>query len=359
MAPPAGADEYVVAWPTMWVVAEWIEQHCRIPDGFHRGKRYELADWQLWCTLNHYRVRPGALPAGSLREDGTQVSPASAFHNRRSQIVGPQKSGKGPWAASVVAAEGVGPVLFAGWAGADDGYVCAEHGCSCGWEYAYQPGEATGVAWPTPLIQLTATSEDQVDNVYRPLKAMIRLGPLAERMLIRSDFIRLPNDGEIAVVTSSATSRLGNPLTFALQDETGLYTKSNKLDDVADTQRRGAAGMGGRTMEHTNAWDPTMNSTAQQTAESTAADVFRFHRVPPANLSYRNKRDRRKIHEHVYRGSWWVDLDSIEAEAAELEAKDPGQAERFYGNRVVRGQGTWLPEGLWENAERSRKLPAA
>jgi hypothetical protein len=79
-------------------------------------------------------------------------------------------------------------------------------------------------------------------------------------------------------VTSSATSRLGNPLTFALQDETGLYTKSNKLDDVADTQRRGAAGMGGRTMETTNTWDPTQQSTAQQTYESTAPDVFKFHR---------------------------------------------------------------------------------
>jgi putative lipoic acid-binding regulatory protein len=27
---------------------------------------------------------------------------------------------------------------------------------------------------PTPLIQLLATSEDQVDNVYRPLQAMAR-----------------------------------------------------------------------------------------------------------------------------------------------------------------------------------------
>jgi hypothetical protein len=65
------------------------------------------------------------------------------------------------------------------------------------------------MAWPTPLIQLTATSEDQVDNVYRPLKAMIRNGPLAERMLIRQEFVRLPNDGEIAVVTSSATRGSG------------------------------------------------------------------------------------------------------------------------------------------------------
>lgn len=356
---PAGADEFVVAWPTLWVVPAWIEAHCRIPDGFHRGGPYELADWQLWCTLNHYRVKPDALPAGTRREDGDQVSVASAFHYRRSLIVGPQKCGKGPLAAATVAAEGVGPVVFVGWAVGGDRYVCEQHGCSCGWVYDYEPGEPMGSEWPTPLIQLTATSEDQVDNVYRPLKAMIELGPLAERMLIREDFIRLPNSGEIAVVTASASSRLGNPVTFPLQDESGLYTKSNKLDGVADTQRRGAAGMGGRSMEHTNCWDPAQRSTAQQTFEGTAEDVFKFYRAPPANLSYRNKRERRRIHEIVYAGSWWVDLDAIDAEAAELEEKEPGQAERFFGNKIVRGQGTWLAEGLWENARRPMSGAAA
>jgi hypothetical protein len=36
-------------------------------------------------------------------------------------------------------------------------------------------------------------------------------------------------------------------------------------------------------------------------------------------------------------GSHWVDLDGIEAEAAELIERDPGEAERFYGNRIVAG----------------------
>jgi hypothetical protein len=47
----------------------------------------------------------------------------------------------------------------------------------------------------------------------------------------------------------------------------------------------------------------------------------------------------------VYAGSPWVDLDSIEAEAAELLQTDPAQAERFFGNRIVTGSGAWLPEG--------------
>jgi putative lipoic acid-binding regulatory protein len=44
--------------------------------------------------------------------------------------------------------------------------------------YEYEPGEAMGQAWPTPLIQITATSEEQTDNIYDALRPMIELGPL-------------------------------------------------------------------------------------------------------------------------------------------------------------------------------------
>jgi hypothetical protein len=149
-----------------------------------------------------------------------------------------------------------------------------------------------GMAWPTPLIQLLATSEDQVDNVYRPLQAMARGPRLKNRMLVREGFIRLrdddgdPDQNRIDVVTSSALSRLGNPITFAMQDETQLYTTTNKLVSVARTQRRGAAAMGGRTVETTNCFDPSQDSTAQQTYESTKKDIFKFYEPPPADLKY-------------------------------------------------------------------------
>jgi len=118
--------------------------------------------------------------------------------------------------------------------------------------------------------------------------------------------------------------------------------------------------MGGRTIETTNAWDPTQNSVAQTTYESARQDIFRFYRNPDRvtslvdengnRLSYLRKAHRRRLHEYAYEGSWWVDLDSIEAEAAEIIEKDPAQAERFFGNRLVYGQGSWLPEGAWERA---------
>jgi hypothetical protein len=347
MAPKA--DEFVVDFPTLWIVPDWIEAHCIVPDGlgFIRRDPFIKYNWQLWVTVNHYRVKPVA-KVGQL---------APAFHNRRSQIVGPQKIGKGPDSATIVAAEGAGPVVFAGWAEGGELYDCRDYGCGCGWTYEYEPGEPMGRPWPTPLIQITATSEDQTDNVYRPLQSMVNGGPLGELMKVREGFIRLPNNGRIDVVTSSAQSRLGNPITFALQDETGIWTDGNRMRRVAETQRRGAAGMGGRTMETTNAWDPSEDSVAQRTAESKARDVFRFHRLPPAGLKYTVKADRRKIHAYVYAGAGHVDLDAIEGEAAEILEKDPGQAERFFGNRIVAGLGSWMDAEKWAERAKKREVP--
>lgn len=347
-APDLGA-EFVVDFPTMWIVPDWIEAHCPVPDGFRAGEDMELYPWQLWCTVNHYRVRPGAT-VGQL---------APAFHYRRSQVVAPQKTGKGPWSATIVLAEAAGPVVYNGWAKGGERYRCSDHGCGCGWWYDYQPGEPMGVPWPTPLIQLTATSEDQVANVYRPLRQMVKRGPLSDVMQSGEEFTRVGDDGRIDVVTSSALSRLGNPINFAMQDETGLYNAANKLRRVAETQRRGAAGMGGRSMETTNGWDPSEGSVAQSTSEAKAKDIFRYHPQAPKSLSYGDKRQRRKIHAIVYAGSSHVDLDAIEAEAAEIMEKDPAQAERFFGNRCVAGSAAWLDGAKWAAKARPRRIRPA
>lgn len=351
----ASPDAFVVDFPTLFVAVDWIEAHCVQPDGFRAGRPFELYPWQAWCRLNHYRVRPDAewIPEDPLK--------GTAFHFRRSQIIAPQKTGKGPDSATGVALEGVGPALFAGWAGVDDGYACSDWGCGCGWEYPYAPGEAMGMPWPSPLIQITAFAEDQTDNIYRPLKAMIRGGPLADLMRVGEEFIRIGDEGMISVVTSSAQARLGNPISYAAQDETGIWTKQNKMIGVADTQNRGLAGMEGRSQETTNAFDPTQKSQAQLTFQSKVGDVFKFHRPPPKELVYANKADRRKIHAFVYAGSKHVNLDSIEGMAVELiEKGDIGQAERFFGNRMASGSGKWLDdEGLkkWKARAKPREVP--
>lgn len=328
------------------LLVNWIYAHCTIPDGDRKGKPYELYRWQYSFLMNHYEVNSDALPS----QDGP------AFRFRRSQLVSPQKSGKSPFAAAIVCAEALGPVLFDGFAEAGEVYRCSEHGCFCGsdgsdgFTHTYKEGEPKGRAWATPLIQLVATSEEQVANSFRPLQVMLRAWPDSGRAKVSEQFVRLPNDGRIESVTSSATARLGNPITFVSMDETHLYTRANKLIRMSETMRRGVAGMGGRSLEITNAWDPAEMSVAQRTSEAKALDIYRQHVQAPAGLSYGNKAERRKIHKAVYAGSTHVDLGSIEAEAAELIETDPAQAERFFGNRIVQGHGAWLADGLWERS---------
>lgn len=345
----ATTDEREVHFPTLGrLLINWIAVHCVIPDGFNKGDQFVLSGWQQWVTVNEYRVSRSA-KVGQL---------APAFYYRRTQIIHCQKSGKGPWSAADAIAQADGPVLFDGWAQPGERFDCRDHGCGCGFSFDYKPGEPKGRRWPTPLVQITAFSEDQTDNIWRPLQSMIRYGPLADRIKVGEEFARLPNDGRIDVVTSSARSRLGNPITAAFQDETGLWTKQNGMLAVADTQRRGLAGMGGRAIETTNAYDPAEQSVAQLTAESRASDVFRFFPQAPVRLSFKNKRERRQILRQLYAESPWVDVDAIEAEAAELLERDPSQAERFFGNRIVAVSDAYFDPEAWNACAAPTEIPA-
>lgn len=345
----------VVDFPTLGdLIDAWITRHCQIPDGWKRKEPFIQYDWQFWCTANHYRVRSDATfdPADPPRNQ--------AFTYRRTDVVASQKVGKGPWAACLLIVQAVGPDQFCGWAREGDVYRCGDNGCPCGWEYAYEPGEPMGERHPSPLIQALATSQDQVDNIWRPLTAMIRFSGsrLAPLLAPREEFIRVvgmneddPELDRIDAVTSSAQSRLGNPISGYVQDETGTHTDGNGMASVDSAQRRGAAGMGGRGFTTTNAWDPSQNSVAQRDYEANMPDVFTFYAPPPARLDFYKEDERRLILEHNYSGSPHVSVDSIEAECADMIAKGDGaKAERFFGSRLVEVKGAWMPSDAWEGA---------
>ena len=193
-----------------YAVADWIEARCAIPDREFAGNPFLLTDEQLRFVLNFYRLVP---------ETG------KFYYERGGQLVRPQKWGKGPIAAALVCAEAQGPVLFDGWDA---------------------NGEPVGKPWSTPVIQVTAASEDQTENVYSALLPMIELGAL---------------HGEI--------------------EDTGLG-------------RRGLAGMGGRWLSTPNAWDPTESSVAQYTAEQEHDGVLHDDVESPEQLSLRNKAECRR-----------------------------------------------------------------
>lgn len=302
-------------YPTLgFQVIELIESRCVIPDGPNRGEPFVLTDEQVQFLLQFYRLRPDA----TVDDD---QSPFVFF--RGAQLIRPQKWGKAPLTAAQLIAEvhPEGPVRFDGW----DAY-----------------GDPVGAPFPTPLAQVTAFSEDQTDNVWRALRPMIDLSPVLSIEIPDTglDRINVPGGGMIEPVTSSAKSRLGARVTFVVQDETHSWTRANKMREVADTQRRGLAGMDGRFVETTNAWDPADRSVAQQTHEGKRIGIY-VDDVEPGNGSIRNKAERHRMLRKVYGDSlWkpdgglgWVRLSRIDAECLELLDLDPAQAERFFLNR--------------------------
>ncbi|HVW34729.1 MAG TPA: hypothetical protein VHL53_19505 [Acidimicrobiia bacterium] len=306
---PAEPGEF----PTLgYLVADWIEDHCAIPDGDQAGDRYLLTAEMVRFLIWYYRLDPDT---GRLH------------YERGGQLVRPQKWGKGPFSSAVICAEAAGPVVPAGWDSS---------------------GEPVGRPWATPWIQVTAVSEDQTDNVWRALQPMIELGEIAADIPDTGQTrINLAGGGRIEPVTSSAKSRLGQRITFAVQDETHSWTALNGGRKLADNQRRNLAGMGGRWLETTNAWDPAEESVAQATFESTAPGVY-LDDVDPGPGSIRNKRDRRRMFRKVYGDSTWVDLDRIDAEAVALiDQGDAGQAERFFANRKRAAEGTAFDADRW------------
>lgn len=315
---PAKPGEF----PTLgWSLIDWIEDCCAIPDGDRQGDPYLLTAEMQRFVLRFYRVDP---------ETGR-------FHYERGgQLVRPQKWGKGPFSSALICAEAAGPVMFAGWDAS---------------------GEPVGRSWPTPWIQVTAVSEDQTDNVWRALQPMIELGDIAAEIPDTGQTrINLPGGGRIEPVTSSAKSRLGQRITFAVQDETHSWTALNGGRRLADNQRRNLAGMGGRWLETTNAWDPAEESVAQMTAESSSPGVY-LDDVDPGPGSIRNKRDRRRMFRKVYGDSSWVDLDRIEVEAVALiDQGDPGQAERFFANRKRAAEGAAFDAERWAELEAARTV---
>lgn len=307
---PWRGPEYPGEFPTLgYVVAEWIQERCAVPDRHLAGDPFVLTEKQLEHLVWEYRLHPGA----KVDED----RPSAPFAYVGNYLVRPQKYGKGPFSASRVCAQAEGPVLFAGW----DAY-----------------GEPVGMPWSTPHIQVTAVSEDQAQNIWRALIPMIEMGSIAadipDRGLTR---INLRSGGLIEPTTAAARSRLGQRITYVEQDEIQSWTERNGGHQLADNQRRNVAGTGGRWSATGNAYDPSENSVMQLDLEAELPSVYVDYPEPLPG-SWKNKRDRRRILKHAYAGADWVDLDRIELDCQRLDAKgDPGQAERYFGNRVVFG----------------------
>lgn len=316
-------------FPTLgYDVGEWIEEHVVIPDGYRQGEPYILTD-EMWKFLIHYyRLYPhaDAWPApDALRYTGAQL--------RRSQ-----KWGKDPFGAAIGWANARGPSRFDGWDAA---------------------GEPVGAPYPTPLIVCLGTAEDQTDNTWRPLLAMARLGPLADEpgLDIGETRINLPGGGKIEPVTTSARARLGAPMTDVIITESHLFTLQGGYRKVCGAVKRNVAGMDGRWLELTNAWDPTEGSEAQVTADSGDERVYVDTVEPKRVEDLSNDEDLyaellRQYGDSARERGGWVNIKGRIFHEVRSNRYLEADRRRFFLNEIVVGESIFVDPTRWELQKR-------
>lgn len=318
---PAEPGEF----PTLgYEVGEWIEANLVIPDGYRKGESYLLTDEMWRFLLHYYRLYEHAAPwpaIEALRYYGAQL--------RRSQ-----KWGKDPFGAAILWAEALGPTRFDGWT-AD--------------------GEPVGAPYPTPLIACLGTSEEQTDNTWRPLYSMGTNGPLANvsGLDVGLTKIDLPGGGKIEPVTTSAKSRLGAPLTMVSITESHLFTLQGGFRRVCGAVKRNVAGMDGRWLELTNAWDPTEGSEAQVTAESGNDRIY-LDTVEPRRVELLEDDDDlyrellRQYGDSARERGGWVNIRGRIFHEVRSNTHMEADRRRFFLNEIVVGQSMFVGPERWD-----------
>jgi len=167
----------------------------------------------------------------------------------RAVLSRPRGWGKSPFVAAVCCVEAMGPVLCDGWDAA---------------------GQPVGVPWATrrtPLVQVTATTDDQTANTWAPLLEMLRGSPAQDEYDVDplDSFVTMRR-GRIEKRTSSATSVKGARAVMAVLDQTETWVPSNGGPKLAKTLRNNATKLGGVTIETPNAYTIGENSVAETTA---------------------------------------------------------------------------------------------
>lgn len=312
-------------FPTLgYDVGEWIEEHLVIPDGYRKGEPYRLTD-EMWRFLIHfYRLYPHAAPwpaTEALRHYGGQL--------RRSQ-----KWGKDPFGAAINWAEALGPTRFDGWDSA---------------------GEPVGAPYPTPLIACLGTSEEQTDNTWRPLVSMGRNGPLANwpGLEIGLTKVDLPGGGKIEPVTTSARARLGAPMTMVTITESHLFTLQGGFRRVVGAVKRNVAGMDGRWLELTNAWDPTEGSEAQVTAESGNDRVY-VDTIEPRRVEVLEDDEElyrellRQYGDSARERGGWVNIRGRIMHEVRSTSHLEADRRRFFLNEIVVGMSAFCAPERWD-----------
>jgi hypothetical protein len=309
-----------------WDVLEWLSEY--LPSPRDPDKQLLFTDEQALQIVEWYR----------LDVKGRRVYRRG--YSRRSK-----GWGKSPLEAGKVIAELAGPVRFAGW-DAD--------------------GQPVGRPWgtasdPNPWVQVGAVSEDQTDNTWSVVHAFLTENDGRAADVLRIDagltrcFLR-DRPGKAEPVTASAGSREGQPITYAVLDESHLWTPRNGGVKLASTLRRNVGKMDGTSYETTNSFVPGEGSVAEASSRAVrvgAPGVFADEVEAPREVAGHavtlDAPDDVLLAalDVAYGGSWWVDRRRLIGEVRDPDTRWT-DACRFFFNWNSAAGSTAVDAARWD-----------
>jgi len=320
-----------------FVVIDWIEHYLVHGPGDVEGQPIELDDEFAAFIVGAYE----------LDDQGRRKK-------RRAVISRPKGRAKSELAAMLACVEAIGPARFDGWDA---------------------NGDPVGVRVKRPEIRCFATELGQAGNTYEAIRYM--LDPETGADSLRADYgaidagltrIIVPGGGEITPESAADTSKDGGKDTFDVFDETHLWVlpKLHRLHQTVNRnllKRRAAEGW---SMETTTMFAPGENSVAEGTFAYAAAvregrakdDLLLFdHREAASKYRVTNRSDRLAGLKDVYGpAAAWMPLREIAASYDDPQVSD-AEWQRYWFNRPVSIQGSWLPQSAWDATADRRDIP--
>lgn len=217
-----------------------------------------------------------------------------------------------------------------------------------------------------PLVQIAATAESQTSNTMRWVRALAPKGSevVAAHRLDpgKTQYYRLP-EGELKVITSSATAAEGAQPTFGIADEPELWTPTNGGVELAATLGDNLAKQGARLLETSNAWVPGRETVAEATWDAWVAQeegrtkgqgrILYDSLSAPPDTDLANPESLRSALEFIYRDSPWIDVEAIMRRILSPRAR-PDDSKRKYLNWPTAAWDAWVTAEQWKRLEAPR-----
>lgn len=223
------------------------------------GDDFPTLGWHIADQMTEYLARPdcGEYEPFMPTQEQTnflvrlyELDPVTGQRvKHRGVLSRPRGWGKSPFLGAIAIAEAMFDVRFGGWDAA---------------------GQPVGVPWHrerTPLVLVTAVTDEQTDNTWSPVLEMLRNGSAVDEFRVNpmDTFVALDR-GRIEPRTSSARSAKGARAVAAIMDQTEEWVKGNGGVRFAQVLRNNATKLGGVTIESPNAFTVGEKSVAESTA---------------------------------------------------------------------------------------------